>query len=135
MGGETTGLAYAPGAVCANDATNSTERTSKSVNSRFLDTGECLFFTAFCLLLSSLEEDGGTAIECRKMCRINLGHLEDGNSHTDDHECQDNGDYLTGGGFETLEEDLKDEITVADIGNMTKTYDCGDHGAEGDCST
>jgi len=135
MGGVTTGLAYATGAACANDATESTERTSKSVNSRVLNTGERFFFNGFCRVLSSLEEDGGTAIEFRKLCRINLGHLEDGNSHTDDHECQDNSYYLTGGGFETLKEDLKDEITVAGIGNRTKTYDCGDHGAEGDCST
>lgn len=135
MGGETTGLAYATGAACANNATDSTERTSKCVNSRVLKTGERFFFNGFCWCLSSLEEDGGTAIEFRKLCRINLGHLEDGNSHTDDHERHDNSDYLTGGGFETLKEDLKDEITAADIGNMTKTYDCGDHGAEGDCST
>jgi hypothetical protein len=71
------------------------------------------------------------AIEFRKLGLINLGQLSDGNSHTDNHECQDNNRYLSGGRFKTLKENLKGEFTAAGIGNKTKTYDCGDHGAVG----
>jgi hypothetical protein len=64
------------------------------------------------LLLSSLDKDGGTTIEGLELSGVNLGHLEDSYSDADDKKCQDNGNDLTRGGLEALEEDLENDIRV-----------------------
>src|SRR6266852_2345022 len=125
-----TRLADVTGTACANDTTNSSERAPECVNSRFLNTGERLFFDSLCLLLSSLDKDGGTTIEGLELSRVDLGHLEDSNSDADDKKCQDNGNDLTCGGLEALEQDLEDDIRVKDVDNRTRAYHSGDHRAE-----
>lgn len=125
-----TRLADVTGTACANDTTNSPERAPECVNSRFLNTGERFFFDGFCLLLSSLEKDSGTTIEGLEVSRVDLGHLEDSNSDADDKKCQDNGNNLTCGGLEALEQDLEDDIRVTDVDNRTRAYHSGDHRAE-----
>jgi hypothetical protein len=60
------------------------------------------------LLTRSLEENSGTTVEILELSRIDLGHLEDGDPDTDDKKSQNNGENLTGGGFETFEEDLEE---------------------------
>lgn len=125
-----TTLADVTGTARANDTTKSPERAPECVNSRFLNTGERFFFDGFCLLLSSLEKDGGTTIEVLEMSRVNLGHLEDSNSDADDKKCEDNGNNLTCGGLEAFEQDLEDKIRVTDVDNMTEAYHSGDHRAE-----
>lgn len=103
VGGGMTGLAHATGTACADDASKG---APEGVNSRFLEGRERFFVGSFCLAPSGLEEHGGAAVEL-ELCRINSGHLEDSNSHTDDEKGQDDGEDLTGAGFEALEKDLK----------------------------
>jgi hypothetical protein len=86
------------------------------------------------LFPTSLEEDGGTTVEL-ELSRIDLGHLEDGDSGTDDKKSHDDGDNLTCRGFEALKEDLKEDIRVTHVDHMTQAYHGGDHRAEGDCGT
>ena len=124
-----TRLADATGTACANDTTNSPERAPECVNPRFLNTGERFFF-GFCLILSRLEKDGGTTIESLEVSRVDLGHLEDSNSNADNKKCQDNGNNLTCGSLEALEQDLEDDIRVSDVDNKTRAYHSGDHRAE-----
>jgi hypothetical protein len=125
-----TRLADATRTACADDTTNSPERAPECVNPRFLKTGERFFFDGFCLLLSSLEKDSGTTIERLEVSRVDLGHLKDGNSDADDKKCQDNGNNLTCGSLEALEQDLEDDIRVTDVDNGTRAYHSGDHRAE-----
>ncbi len=82
------------------------------------------------MLLSSLEKDSRTTVESLELSRVNLGHLEDCNSDADDKKCQDNGENLTCGGLEALEEDLEDDIRVTDVDNRTGAYHGGEHRAE-----
>jgi hypothetical protein len=86
------------------------------------------------LLPRSLEENGGTTVEL-KLSRIDLGHLEDGDSDTDDKKSHDDGDNLTCGGFEALKEDLKEDIKVTNVNHKAQAYHGGDHRTEGDCGT
>ena len=125
-----TRLADATGTACANDTTNSPERAPECVNSRFLDTGERLFFDGFCVLLSSLEKDSGTTIEGLKVSRVDLGHLEDSDSDADNKKCQDDGNNLTCGGLEALEQDLEKDIRVSDVDSWIRAYHSGDHRTE-----
>jgi hypothetical protein len=113
-----TSLADVAGTARANDTTNSPERPPECVNSRFLNTGERFFLDSFCL--SSLEKECRTTIEGLEMSRVDLGHLEDSNSDADDKKCQDNGNNLTCGGLETLEQDLEDNIRGTDVDNRTR---------------
>jgi hypothetical protein len=79
------------------------------------------------MLPRSLEEDGGTTVEILELVRIDLGHLEDGDSDANDKKCHDNGENLSYGGFEALKQDLKEDIRVLGVNDRTQAYHGGDH--------
>jgi len=62
-----------------------------------------------------LEEDSRTAVEGLELCWIDLGHLEDGNSHADYDKRHDNSQDLTGRGFQALEEHLGGHHDIGDL--------------------
>lgn len=97
-------------AACADDTANGAKRTTESIHAWILHPYEnVLLLHRFGFLVSSLEKKGRASVELgggRESGRVNLGHLEDGNTEADDDEAHNEGNDRRDRGFKALEEDL-----------------------------